>query len=483
MAQAIEPMEPERDTSSGSGGRRPPQDLDAELSVLGGMLLESAAASEVVGLLHRDDFYRRAHGFIFEAMASLYNKSELIDEVTVAAELNAEGKGQAVGGTAFLSSLTDRVPTAANIAFYAQIVRKMSISRRLIQAATDIVKAGYEGKGDIDALMDTAESKIFELSRSREQRGFASLKEAVRVGMLKLEERYNDNRTVTGVATGFADMDRMTSGLQPADLVIIAGRPSMGKTAFALCLAQNAAVLGGMSAAVFSLEMSRDQLAMRMLGCEAQIDGQAMRTGRFGKGDWKALLDAAGNLSKAKVFIDDTGNISVLEMRAKARRLQSEHGLDLIVVDYLQLMRGSSQSEGREKEISEISRGLKALAKELNVPVVALSQLNRSLEQRQDKRPMLSDLRESGAIEQDADVIAFVYRDEYYNLESEDQGIAEIIIGKQRNGPTGTVKLRFIKEHVRFTNLALPAPGFSPDEPPPDEPPPDEPGVYSAPAA
>lgn len=421
------------------------------------MLLEEGAVSEVMGLLRPDDFYRPAHARIFEAMGTLYERNEPLDEITIASCLKETNKLDAIGGQVFLASLTESVPTAANVNYYARIVRSRALTRRLIAAATAIAGSGYEGQSDIDSLLDQAESKIFEITSSREQRAFTPLKDIVKDAFKQIEKLYEQKEPITGVSTGFTDLDRVTSGFQPADLIIVAGRPSMGKTAFALGVAQNAALNNKTSVAVFSLEMAKEQLVMRMLCSEARIDGSRLRGGMLKDTDWPKLARAAGQLAEAPIFIDDTGSISIMEMRAKARRLQAERGLGLIVVDYLQLMRGRTGTEGREREISEISRGLKALAKELGVPVVALSQLNRSLENRQDKRPMLSDLRESGAIEQDADVIAFVYRDEYYNKESEHKGLAEVIIGKQRNGPTDTVTLKFFREYTRFENYVPPA--------------------------
>lgn len=448
MAAMLSESQPER----GKHGRVPPQDVDAERSVLGGMLLEESAVTEVMAQLKSEDFYRNSHRQIFEAMTTLYARNEPLDEITISACLQSSGNLEKVGGQSYLASLTESVPTAANVAHYARIVRSHALTRRLIEAATSIAGAGYEGHGDIDVLLDQAESKIFEITSAREQRAFTPLKEIVKDAFKQIEKLYEQKQPITGVSTGYLDLDRVTSGFQPADLIIVAGRPSMGKTAFALGVAQNAALHNKTSVAVFSLEMAKEQLVMRMLCSEARIDSQRLRGGMLKDSDWPRLARAAGLLAEAPIYIDDTGSISVLEMRAKARRLQAERGLGLIVVDYLQLMRGRSGSEGREREISEISRGLKALAKELGIPVVALSQLNRSLEQRADKRPMLSDLRESGAIEQDADVIAFVYRDEYYNADSEHKGLAEVIIGKQRNGPTDTVTLKFFREYTRFEN-------------------------------
>ena len=433
-------------------GRMPPQDVDAERSVLGAMLLEAEAASEALSLLSGEDFYRSAHARIFSAMADLFERNEPLDEVTVAARLKTQGQLEQVGGSHYLASLTERVPTAANIAHYARIVRARALTRRLIQAATSIAGSGYDGTGEVETLLDEAEKKIFEVTSSREQRGFTSIKELVDSSFRYIETQFERKENVTGVPTGFVDLDNITSGLQPGDLIIIAGRPSMGKTAFAMNIAQNAAINKKCSVAVFSLEMSKEQLAIRMMCSEAKVESQKVRGGRLAQEDWHKLSLAANSLLHAPIYIDDTSSLSVLEMRAKSRRLQAEHGLGLVVVDYLQLMRGRASTEGREREISEISRGLKALARELSVPVMALSQLNRSLESRSDKRPMLSDLRESGAIEQDADVIGFVYRDDYYDQDSEDKGLAEVIIGKQRNGPTDTVKLRFAREYTRFEN-------------------------------
>jgi len=434
-------------------GRLPPQDLDAERSVLGAMLLEKNALSEAIELLKPGDFYRPAHAQIFEAMAALFERNEPVDEVTLAAELKNRAQFEAIGGTSFLAALTESVPTAANVGYYAKLVRDRGLMRTLIATATAIAGSGYEAGSEIEVLLDEAEAKIFEITSARDQRGFIPLKDVVKSVFKRIETLYENKQPITGVSTGFVDLDKVTSGLQPSDLIIVAGRPSMGKTAFALNVAQSASIQHHVPVAVFSLEMSREQLVMRMLCAEGRIDGHRLRGGFLKDTDWPKLARAAGALAEAPIYIDDTGALSILEMRAKSRRLQAEKGLGLIVVDYLQLMHGRASAEGREREISEISRGLKALAKELSVPVVALSQLNRSLEARTDKRPMLSDLRESGAIEQDADVICFVYRDDYYHEDSPDKGIAEIIIGKQRNGPTDTVRLRFAKEYTRFENL------------------------------
>lgn len=434
------------------GGRVPPQDVEAERSVLGAMLLNPEALTEVASTLSPDDFYRPSHAHIYEAVVNLFEKNQPIDELTVRAQLQEMGKLEAVGGSVYLAALTDSVPTAANVTYYAKIVKNRAVARHLISAATKIAGEAYEGRTDIESLLDGAESSIFEVTSSRDQRAFVPIKEVVKDAFKMIEKRYERKEAITGVPTGFIDFDNMTAGLQPADLIILAGRPSMGKTALALNMAQQAAVQYKVPVAVYSLEMSKESLVMRMLCAEGRIDAHRMRGGFLKDSDWPKLARAAGALAEAPMYIDDSGALTVMEMRAKSRRLKAEKGLGMIVVDYLQLMHG--RAESREREISEISRGLKALAKELNVPVMALSQLNRSLESRTDKRPMLSDLRESGAIEQDADVICFVYRDEYYNPDTEAKGQAELIIGKQRNGPTGTVHLRFFNEHTRFENLS-----------------------------
>ena len=436
-------------------GRIPPQDLEAEKSVLGALLLDPNESQEVLSSMKPDDFYRPAHAKVFEAVVSLFEKNEPVDEVTVAAELQKQGDLEACGGRSFLAELSDRVPTAANAAHYAKIVKNRALTRKLIHVATTIAGSGYQETADVEQLLDHAESQIFEITSDRDEGGFTPLKEIVQVAFGKIEELYERKEAITGVATGFDKLDKMTAGFQPGDLIIVAGRPSMGKTALALNMAQYAALKNKVPTALFSLEMSKEQLVMRMLCTEGRIRGDRLRGGFLKDSDWPKLARACGGLAEAPMYIDDTGALNILEMRTKCRRLQQQHGLGLIVVDYLQLMHGrGSGGEGREREISEISRGLKALAKELRLPVVALSQLNRSLEQRQDKRPMLSDLRESGAIEQDADVICFVYRDEYYNEDSPDKGLAEVIIGKQRNGAVGTVKLKFFNEYVKFENLA-----------------------------
>jgi replicative DNA helicase len=434
--------------------RLPPQNLEAETSVLGAVLLENDALNRVLEILREDDFYREAHRRIFSAILHLYEHSEPVDLVTLSEVLKTRGELEDVGGIAYLNALVNGVPTAANIAYYAKIIKEKAILRKLINRATEIVSQSYSNSGDVDEFIDQAERTIFEISEDRVRPSFYPIKDLIKAGFKTIERLYEKRQLITGVPTGFQRLDELTSGLQPSDLIIIAGRPSMGKTAFALNIAQNAAVQASVPAAIFSLEMSKEQLALRMLCSEAKVDAHRLRGGFLGEADWPKLTRAAGSLSEAPLFIDDTPGISALEMRAKARRLKLEHNLGLVIVDYLQLMRGRASVDSREQEISDISRSLKALAKELAIPVIALSQLNRRVEDRGDKRPQLSDLRESGAIEQDADVILFLYRDEVYNKTEENRGKAEIIVGKQRNGPTDKVDLTFLDKYTRFENLS-----------------------------
>jgi len=432
----------------------PPQHLEAEQSVLGGMLLQNDSIHRVIELLCPEDFYRDAHKKIYQAIIELYQKNEPADLVTVTNILKKNGFLEDVGGATYLSELVDRVPTAANIASYGKIIREKAIVRHLISGASDIIAKGYDDQNDVDEYLDSAEKIIFEIAQRRIHQGFFPLKDIVRDSFKAIEQLYEKKELITGVPTGYRDLDRITAGLQKSELIVIAGRPSMGKTALALNIVEHAAIEAGIVCAVFSLEMSKEQLVQRMLCSRAEVDASKLRGGFLAESDWPKLTRAAGLLSEASIFIDDSPALNVLEVRAKARRLQREHGLGLIVVDYLQLMRAIGRTESREREISEISRSLKALAKEIVVPVIALSQLNRGVEARQDKRPQLADLRESGAIEQDADVIAFIYRDEMYHPDSADAGKAEIIIGKQRNGPTGRVMLTFRNHITRFDDLA-----------------------------
>ncbi len=450
-------MEPHIQQSS-SSHRLPPQNLEAEQCVLGSILLQQGVLVKAVELLTPDDFYRESHKNIFSSMLALFDKNEPQDLITVTNHLKNLGKLDEVGGPAYLATLTDVVPLASNIAYYAKIVREKSILRRLIQTSTEIASRCYEEQDDINSLLDETEQTIFEISRSKSNQAFQPMKTIINSTFKAVENLFERKELVTGVSSGYDEFDKKTAGLQPSDLIILAARPSMGKTALAMNIAQHAAIESKVPVAIFSLEMSSEQLGMRMLCSVSRVDSHRLRTGFLKDQDWPKLTRAAGILQESNIFIDDTPSISVLEMRAKARRLKTEHNVGLVVVDYLQLMRGRSSTERREQEISEISRSLKAMAKELHLPVLALSQLNRSLENRPNKRPQLSDLRESGAIEQDADVICFIYRDEVYN-KSEDnpkRGIAEVIIGKQRNGPTGTIELAFLNEITTFESLAHP---------------------------
>lgn len=436
--------------------RLPPQNLEAEQSILGGILLDNHALNSVLEVLTHQDFYSEAHRKIFAAIVSLSDRNEPCDLITLSSILKDKKHLDSVGGAAYLASLVDNVPSAANIAHYSKIVKEKAILRHLIGAATEILTHSYDTGAEVDDVLDKAEHAIFEISENKIRPAFFPIKSIIKDSFKTIEKLYERKELITGVPTGFEKIDDLTSGLQKADLIIVAGRPSMGKTAFALNVAQNAATETGIPVAIFSLEMSKEQLALRMLSSEARVDSQRLRKGFLGETDWPKLTTAAGRLSEAPLFIDDTPAITVLEMKAKARRLKAESDLGLIILDYLQLMRSGSFKESREQEISEISRSLKALAKELSVPIVALSQLNRKVEDRTNRRPQMADLRESGAIEQDADVIAFIYRDEVYNKSDDnpEKGIAEVIIGKQRNGPTGTVKLAFLEKFTCFENLA-----------------------------
>ena len=440
---------------SSSLHRLPPQNVEAEQCVLGSVLLRQGALDKIADLLQPNDFYRPAHQAIFGSMLTLFQRSEPLDIITITNALKDAHKLDEVGGPAYLSGLTDIVPVSANIVYYAKIVRDKSILRQLIQASNEIAGRCYEEQEEIELLLDSVEQTVFDISSSKSNQAFTPMSEIIKLTFENVEKLSERRELVTGVPSGYDEFDRITAGLQSSDLIIIAGRPSMGKTAFAMNIVQNAAMIGKVPAAVFSLEMAKEQLAMRMLCSISRVDSSRLRTGHLNDHDWPKLVRATGMLAKAPIFIDDTPAISVLEMRAKTRRLKSEFDIGLVVVDYLQLMRGR-RNDSREQEISEISRSLKAMAKELHIPVVALSQLNRSLESRTDKRPMLSDLRESGAIEQDADVICFIYRDEVYNKSTDNpkRGMAEVIIGKQRNGATGTIELAFLNTITTFENLA-----------------------------
>ncbi|NLY74124.1 MAG: replicative DNA helicase [Firmicutes bacterium] len=434
--------------------RIPPQNLDAEQSTLGSMLLEKEAIYKGAELLRPEDFYREAHRVIFEVVVHLANKGEPVDIITVSEELKQRGLLDKVGGPAYLTQLANFVPTAANVEYYANIVAEKSLLRSIISVATNIVKMGYEGAEEVDVILDRAEKEIFEISQKRNTKGFVSLRSILVETFERIEKLYESKGGVTGLPTGYPDLDRITAGFQPSDLIILAARPSMGKTTFALNLASYAAVELKIPAIIFSLEMSKEQLALKLLCSEAGVDNQRIRTGALRDDDWPRLSHALGRLSDATLFIDDSPGISAIEIRAKARRIKAEHGLGLVIIDYLQLMQSRSRSENRQQEVSEISRSLKALARELDVPVVALSQLSRAVEQRADKRPGLADLRESGSLEQDADIVAFLYREDYYNPETDRKNITELIIAKQRNGPVGSVDFYFQKEFSKFQSLA-----------------------------
>ena len=435
--------------------RLPPQNMEAEQAVLGAIFLEPSSLTLASEMLIPEDFYRGAHQRIFNAMLKLNDKGEAIDLVTVTEELAATKLLEDVGGISYLSELAGSVPTAANIEYYAKIVEEKSLLRRLIRTATSIAQDGYTREDEVDALLGEAEKSILEVSQRKSAGSFHQIKDVLVRTYDNIEVMHNRVGDITGIATGFAELDKMTAGFQRNDLIIVGARPSVGKTAFALNIAQNVATKTDENVAIFSLEMGAEQLVMRMLCAEGNIDAQRLRTGSLTDEDWGKLTMAMGSLSNAGIFIDDSPGVRVQDIRAKCRRLKQEQGgLGMILIDYLQLVLGSGRSgENRQQEVSEISRSLKALARELQVPVIALSQLSRGVEQRQDKRPMMSDIRESGSIEQDADIVAFLYRDDYYDKESENKNIIEIIIAKQRNGPTGTVSLAFVKEYNKFVNL------------------------------
>ncbi|NOY62173.1 MAG: replicative DNA helicase [Gammaproteobacteria bacterium] len=438
--------------------RVPPHSIEAEQAVLGGLMLDNDAWDQVPDIVAENDFYRRDHRLIFRAIATLVDQSTPFDVITLSEWLESVAELDGVGGLAYLGALAKETPSAANIKAYASIVRERSIMRQLIHVGTEVSDSAFSPGGrDCAELLDHAERLVFEIAEQgmRGRKGFASIKELLTQAVDRIDTLFQQDNPITGIATGFSDFDEMTSGLQRSDLVIVAGRPSMGKTTFAMNIAEHAAIKNDLPVAVFSMEMPGEQLAMRMMSSLGRIDQHKIRTGKLEDDDWPRLTSAVGILSEAKLFIDDSPGLNPTELRARARRLKREHGdLGLIVIDYLQLMQGSSSSrENRATEISEISRSLKSLAKELSVPVVALSQLNRSLEQRPNKRPVMSDLRESGAIEQDADVIVFIYRDEVYNEDSPDKGSAEIIIAKQRNGPIGKTRLTFLGRYTRFENF------------------------------
>ena len=435
--------------------RIPPQNVEAEQSVLGAMLISREAIEKACEILREDDFYRQDDRIVFGAIKDLHERNEAVDLVTVIEELRKKGKLDAVGGSQTITNLSNAVPTAANVEYHAKIVEEKSLRRQLINAATDIAATGYEEDTDIARTIDEAEQKILSVANRTQTGGIVKIRDIVRGAMERIEELYDSKEAFTGLPTGFTDFDKMTSGLQPSDLIIVAARPSVGKSSLVLNIAEHVGIKGHKSVIFFSLEMSKEQLVQRMLCSQAGIDASRLRIGQLQDQEWPNLIAAADRLSNASIMLDDTPGMTAMEMRSKARRWKAENGLDLIIVDYLQLMQGSSKraSDNRQQEMSEISRSLKGLARELNVPVIALSQLSRSVESRTSKRPMLSDLRESGALEQDADIVCFIYRDDYYNPDTEQKNVAELIVAKHRNGPVGTVNLFFQKDTTHFFDL------------------------------
>lgn len=436
-------------------GKIPPNDVEAEQAVIGSMLTDRDAVISAIEVLKEEDFYREDNKTIYEAILNLYNRSEPIDIITLKAELTSMGMFDKIGGLEYIVGLPEKVPTTANVEKYISIVKEKSELRRLIKAANEIIEQGYDPTENIDDIMNNAEKKIFNIMQDKDQKSYSPIKDVLIDAFTELEQLYNQKQHITGVPTGFIDLDYKTAGLHNSDLILIAARPAMGKSAFALNIATNAALKAKVPAALFSLEMSKEQMVNRILCSEAMVDSNKVRTGKIDDDDWIKLADTMGDLSEAPIYIDDTPGISINEIRAKCRKLKLEKNIGLVVIDYLQLVQGSSKrAQGsREQEISEISRSLKILAKEINVPVIALSQLSRAPEQRPDHRPMLSDLRESGAIEQDADIVMFLYRDDYYNEDSEDKGLAEVIVAKHRAGSTGTVKLVWLGNYTKFANM------------------------------
>ena len=437
--------------------RMPPQNIEAEQSVLGAILIKKEALAEVQEILQPDDFYREAHRIVYHAIEDLFVNNEAVDIVTLTEQLRKKNQLDKVGGIAFVTALANSVPTAANVVHHAKIVREKAELRNLIDAATEIASNAYEGADEVEEIMDAAEKRILSVAAGRRNGDFEPLKSIIMRAIGRISALYESKEGLTGLPTGFKDLDNLTSGLQASDLVLVAARPSMGKTAFTLNIAANAS-LKGYSVAFFSLEMSKEQLVQRLLCSEGGIDAQRLRTGQLVDEEWGDLISTADRISRAKLYIDDTPGITVMDLRSKSWRLKAEHGLDLIIIDYLQLMQGRGgsvrMSDNRQQEISDISRSLKALARELNVPVVALSQLSRGVESRQVKKPMLSDLRESGSLEQDADIVMFLYREDYYDQDTENKNITEVIIAKHRNGPVDTVSLVFQKEYTRFRDLS-----------------------------
>ena len=435
-------------------GKVPPHDIEAEQAIIGSMLTDKDAVISAIEVLKEEDFYREDNRAIYQAILNLYNRAEPIDIITVKAELESMGKFDQIGGLEYLAGLPEKVPTTANASKYIKIVEEKSTLRNLIRTANEIIELGYDPMQEVEEIMEGAEKRIFNLMQNKNQKGYTPIKDVLVESFTQLEELYNRKQHITGVPSGFTELDNRTAGFHNSDLILIAARPAMGKSAFALNIATNAAVKAKVPVAIFSLEMSKEQMVNRILCSEAMVDSNKVRTGRLEEEDWTKLAGSIGPLSEAQIYIDDTPGISVMEIRAKCRKLKLEKNLGMVVIDYLQLVQGSNKRGGtREQEISEISRSLKILAKEINVPVIALSQLSRAVEQRPDHRPMLSDLRESGAIEQDADIVMFLYRDDYYNPDSEKKDIAEVIIAKQRAGSLGTVELLWLGSYTKFVNL------------------------------
>lgn len=429
-----------------------PNNIEAEQRVLGCMIKDKTSIAQAAEVLKGDDFYRESHRIVFDAILELYSKDIPVDTVTLIEHLNATEKLQAVGGITYVTELPASIETTSNLNSYVKIVEDKSILRKLIKASAEIMEESYTKQDDVAGVLDGAEKRVFDIAQKKTSSDFEPISIVLERGFEQIEKMFNNKGETTGVPTGFPELDAKTSGLQPGDMILIAARPSMGKTTFALNIAQYAAIREGKSVVIFSLEMSKEQLAYKLLCAEANIDMLKLRTGELEDNDWERIAKASGPIAASKIYIDDTAGVSVMEMRSKCRRLKIEHGIDMIVIDYLQLMSGSN-SESRQQEVSEISRSIKALAKEMHCPVIALSQLSRAPEQRADHRPMLSDLRESGSIEQDADLVMFLYRDEYYNKETEDKNVAECIIAKQRNGPVGTVKLAWLGQYSKFGRL------------------------------
>ena len=454
MAMRSVPDGGPRPNASPTYERVPPHNIEAEESVLGSMLLSRDAIAEVLELLHEEDFYRPAHRTVFRSVLDLYSHGQAVDPVTVAEELRRSGELADVGGAPFVHTLVSSVPTAANAGYYARIVKEAGILRRLIDVGTRIVQLGYETPQDTERAVDFAESWVYQVAQGRVTEDYQSLREVLTSTLEAIERLHNDNREITGVPTGFAELDRLTSGLQPSNLIIVAARPAVGKSTLGLDVARNASVRSGVPTVVFSLEMSKTELVQRLMCAECSVDMQRLRTGRMEDSDWTRLTRSLGKLAEAPLFIDDSAALTMMELRAKCRRLKQRHGLGLVIVDYLQLMQPSKRVENRQQEVSEISRSLKLLAKELAVPVIAISQLSRQTEARSDKKPMLSDLRESGALEQDADMVMFIYREDLYDQESPRKGEADLIVAKHRNGPTDTVVVTFQGQYSRFAPMA-----------------------------